>query len=218
MSLIAIGDVHGCAKTLSALLERLRLASDDHVIFVGDYVDRGPDSRGVIELLLELRETQPCTFLRGNHESMMLDFLNYDEKELWEVNGGRQTLESYRNAVGEEAIPETHVTFLRETKYFHDEPDFFFVHAGLKPDLTIAENLNVVSPEVFLWERSHLSHPSPVWEKPVVCGHTPQRSPINRESIICVDTGCVYHRFPGYGYLTAVRLPEREMVFQPYQG
>lgn len=218
MGLIAIGDVHGCAHSLDALIDELDPATDDHLVFVGDYVDRGPNSRGVISRLFDLSNTIECTFLRGNHEVLMLDYLDRNEFELWRMNGGIETLESYRAGNGNIEIPESHVAFLRETKMYHEEPDFFFVHAGLRPNLSVRENVETSDERVFLWERSHLDVDEPAWEKVVVCGHTPHSAPISRHKLIMIDTGCVYHRHPGMGRLTAVRLPEREFVSVPYQG
>jgi serine/threonine protein phosphatase 1 len=227
MGLIAIGDVHGCPNSLDALLDRLAPTSDDLLVFVGDYIDRGPDSKGVIDRLLALREEQDCVFLRGNHEALMLDYLAGGEGSpaaeathalrLWQQNGGGATLHSYAN--GQTAqLPEAHISFVRETELYHERPDFFFVHAGLDPGRTIRENLESESERTFLWERGHFEAPEPAWEKPVVCGHTPQREPIDRERLIAIDTGCVYHRRAGLGRLTAVRLPERDFVSVEYQG
>ncbi|MGA7304486.1 MAG: metallophosphoesterase family protein [Rhodothermales bacterium] len=212
MSLYGIGDIHGCVNTLDLLLEKIEPGADDHLVFIGDYVDRGPNTKAVIERLIRLQGECECTFLRGNHEEMMLDFLDFRESELWHINGGDATLASYLAGTGNYAIPEEHETFVRETVAYWNEPDFFFVHAGLKPHLTIEENLVHHSSEVFLWERSHLAAKELAWEKPVVCGHTPQREPIDRPLLICIDTGCVYTSYPGYGVLTAVRLPDREMI------
>ncbi|RMF59748.1 MAG: serine/threonine protein phosphatase [Bacteroidetes bacterium] len=219
MGLIAIGDIHGCARTLDALLERLAPAPEDHLVFVGDYVDRGPDSRGVIARLLDVREQHRCTFLRGNHEALMLDYLDHGQYDLWYVNGGGATLESYRDRQGHIAIPDEHEAFVRQTQLFLDTPDFFFVHAGLRPELTVAENVARNDPMVFLWERDHLHAKALAWEKPVVCGHTPVVEPVNEPLLINIDTGCVYFdRGRGLGRLTAVRLPEREFVSVPYAG
>lgn len=218
MSLIAVGDIHGCAQTLDALLERLSPTADDHLVFVGDYVDRGPDSMGVIDRLLALRTEVPCTFLRGNHEALMMSYLTGGDAELWWANGGIATLRSYGANGRPQEIPGTHVAFVRDTELYLDTPDFFFVHAGLKPNLTIAKNLARYGDEVLLWERSHLYAEDVAWEKPVVFGHTPQPAPINREKMICIDTGCVYFSHPRLGTLTAVRLPERAFVSVPYAG
>ena len=218
MGLIAIGDVHGCSRSLDALLEELEPQADDHLVFVGDYVDRGPDSRRVIETLLRLREQVQCTFLRGNHEELMLNYLDRGEFDVWRMNGGIETLTSYRSVDGRIDIPPVHIDFIRETKLYHDDGEFFFVHAGLRPDLTVAENLERADSRVFLWERSHLHARNVKWEKTVVCGHTPQAEPISDDKLILIDTGCVYHNHPMMGHLTAVRLPDRAFVSVSYQG
>jgi serine/threonine protein phosphatase 1 len=218
MGLIAIGDIHGCANSLDALLDKLGPTSDDHLLFVGDYIDRGPDSKDVIDQLLDLREDVDCTFLRGNHESLMLGYLDSGAFNLWRVNGGISTLQSYvRSGESDIDIPEPHATFVRETELYHETDDFFFVHAGLKADLSIEENLEADDESVFLWERDHLDASSHAWEKPVVCGHTPRPEPVNEEKLLMIDTGCVYHMQPGMGTLTAVRLPEREFVSVEHQ-
>ena len=218
MGLIAIGDVHGCAQSLDALIEKLAPAADDHLVFVGDYVDRGPDSKGVIERLFDLDERFECTFLRGNHEALMLDYLDHGEFELWRMNGGLPTLESYRASKGKIEIPESHVNFIRGTDLFYDADDFFFVHAGLRPDFSVADNIKHGDERIFLWERGHLQAKKVVWEKPVICGHTPHSEPISKDKLIMIDTGCVYHSHPMLGKLSAVRLPEREFVSVEFVG
>lgn len=218
MGLIAIGDIHGCVKTLEALLSRLAPTNGDHLVFIGDYVDRGPDSKGVIARLIELRETHECTFLRGNHEAFMLAYLDTGEFHLWGMNGGAATLKSYADENLNVRIPEEHVAFIRETELYFNHPDYFFVHAGLHPQYSIAENLFRFGEDVFLWERSHLKAQDLAWEKPVICGHTPRPEPLNRDKLIDIDTGCVYFMHPQMGTLTAVRLPEREFVSVDYVG
>jgi serine/threonine protein phosphatase 1 len=218
MGLIAIGDVHGCARSLKALLKQLDVQSDDHLVFVGDYIDRGPDSKGVIDHLLELRETVSCTFLRGNHEDLFLGWLDRDEYELFAINGGTTTLESYRDDSGTIVIPDEHTTFIRDTELWYETDDFVFVHAGLNPTMSVAQNLEEADPQVFMWERSHMKTDMLLWEKTVVCGHTPVSSPINRERLINIDTGCVFHSNASLGMLTAVRLPERNFEQVPFSG
>ncbi len=217
MGLIAIGDIHGCARTLEALIEKLAPTPEDHLVFVGDYVDRGPDVRGVIDRLLALAEQVPCTFLRGNHEAMMLDGLAGKDRHFWAMNGGAQTQNSYRIAGGAVEIPREHIDFLRATKLWFDTPDFFFVHAGLLPDWTVARSMEQGAEDIFLWERGFLHAESLAWEKTVVCGHTPHRIPRNEKQLVLIDTGCVFHEHPGLGRLTAVRLPERTFVSVLYQ-
>lgn len=218
MGLIAIGDVHGCARSLDALMVELSPGEDDHLVFVGDYIDRGPDSKGVIDLVLELRQDFRCTFLRGNHEALMLDYFDEGEFEMWRMNGGIETLESYRSDDGKILIPESHDRFVRQTELYYETDDFFFVHAGLRAEFSVAENVRRADERVFLWERSHLDADRLEWEKTVVCGHTPHAEPVDEEQLILIDTGCVYHFHPRMGKLTAVRLPEREYISVRYSG
>lgn len=217
MGLIAIGDIHGCPKSLEVLLEKISPSRDDHLVFVGDYIDRGPDSKAVIDRLLRLRNEVPCTFLRGNHEAMMIDYLDSGSFQLWRMNGGVATLQSYMRANESEIdLPDAHVEFVRSTELYYETDEFLFVHAGLDPNRTIAENLETPDEEVLLWERDHLGVSDVAWEKPVVCGHTPRPEPINRDKLILIDTGCVYHMQPGMGRLTAIHLPERRFVDVSY--
>lgn len=217
MGLIAIGDIHGCAETLRILIDRLAPGEDDHLIFVGDYIDRGPDSKGVIDFLLALSRRCRCTFLRGNHEAFMLEYLDYGQFDLWRVNGGMATLNSYANSRKVE-IPEAHIRFVRATRLYYETPDFLFVHAGLKPHLSVEDNLRRFDADVFLWERSHLDADELAWEKTVVCGHTPQAEVVSRDRLIALDTGCVYFTNAQFGRLSAIRLPEREVVSVDYAG
>lgn len=218
MGMIAIGDIHGCARTLDGLLKLLSPEPDDHIIFIGDYIDRGPDSKGVIDRLIAFQDKQTCTFLRGNHEDLFLGYLDEGEYDLFAINGGIATLSSYMDPEGDMEIPQRHVDFVRGTEMYLESDDFLFVHAGLRPNLTVAENLAAANHNVFLWERSHLKAESLHWEKTVVCGHTPQPEVLNTEQLINIDTGCVYHTHPAMGFLTAVRLPERRFVSVPYMG
>jgi serine/threonine protein phosphatase 1 len=218
VSLIAIGDVHGCARTLRLLLERLALTPQDHVVFVGDYVDRGPDSRGVIQTCLDLAGRISCTFLRGNHEALMLDAIApdapVDAVAHWHQSGGGATRDSYPGGV----IDSAHRAFLHATALYHQTPDFFFAHAGILPWRTAAQSAAEARADVLLWTREHVeTQPEDVvWEKVVVCGHTPKPEPISRPHLIMLDTGAAYAHRPGMGRLCAVRLPERAFVFEPY--
>ena len=216
----AIGDVHGCAQTLDALLARLDLTPEDEVVFVGDYVDRG-----VIERLVRMEADAAAgrgpavVALRGNHDQMMLGYVEgTGHFDLWRANGGLETLDSYQRA-GHDAIPAAHADFLRRTRIVYDTPEATYVHAGLDPFLTVAENLARPDPEVFLWTRAHLESDLGAWEKPVVCGHTPTPDPIDEARLIDIDTGAVFaHRRPDLGRLTAVEMPGRRFVSVPYEG
>lgn len=211
---VAIGDIHGCRASLDALFNKLVGYKDRTFIFIGDYIDRGPDSKGVVDLLLELQKSLDIIFLRGNHEQMLLDAIDHDKRMLWLSNGGKETLKSYGASALEMNFPEAHMRFYRDTRMFYNANDYFFVHAGLRPDKTITESTqNEQDTQEMLWERSHLNALETKWEKPVVFGHTPRPHPIQKEKMIGIDTGCVYDKL-GYGKLTAALLPEEEFIQQ----
>lgn len=213
-SFIAVGDIHGCLRSLEALLEQLEAYDDRQIVFVGDYIDRGPDSRGVVDRLLEYRRERDCVFLRGNHEQMLLDAYLHGNLDLWLMNGGQYTLQSYGARHDRFDLPDRHLEFYKNTRMYYDTDDYFFVHAGLAPYKTIAESLEDEDEvEEFLWERSHLEAFETPWEKTVVFGHTPRPRPIHKNKMLGIDTGCVYDSL-GYGTLTAVLLPEETFIQQ----
>src|SRR5262245_50687184 len=114
--LLAIGDIHGCSRALDALLIAVKLTPQDRLIFLGDYVDRGPDSRGVVERVIALSATYPVVALRGNHEVMMLLARDSsDSMRYWLAVGGREAMASYSPTGSVEDVPETHWRFLRKT-------------------------------------------------------------------------------------------------------
>jgi serine/threonine protein phosphatase 1 len=211
---IAIGDIHGCFHSMKALLEKLEPYYDRQFVFVGDYIDRGPGSKQVVDYLLDFREKVDCVFLRGNHEQMLLDAFHHNRKDLWFMNGGRATVESYEREGVEMKLPDSHIEFYENTRLYYDTEHYFFVHAGLSPARTIADSIKDKNEvQEFLWERSHLNAFETPWEKTVVFGHTPRPKPIQKENMIGIDTGCVFDRV-GYGKLTAVKLPEEEFLQQ----
>jgi serine/threonine protein phosphatase 1 len=212
--IIAIGDVHGCLKTLKALWKKLEPHKDVPHVFIGDYIDRGPDSKGVVDYLLEIKDERNCIFLRGNHEQMLLDALEQGDSYNWMLNGGETTLKSYGEDVLVRDIPEEHIRFYRNTKLFHETSDFFFVHAGAPPHKTLEESKDDSrAQQFFLWGRDHLNVFETPWEKTVVFGHTPRPFPIKKKKMIGIDTGCVYNKI-GYGKLTAVLLPDMKFIQQ----
>jgi serine/threonine protein phosphatase 1 len=195
--LFAIGDIHGCPDELEAMLDGIAPARGDTVVFVGDYVDRGPAARDVIELLVERkRGDAEIVFLKGNHEDMMLSFLgmpgHYGESFL--INGGAQTLDSYGvtestldDAI--EQIPESHVEFLKNLGTSYLRPPFLFVHAGIQP-LRQLEEQNV---EDMLWIRQEFIFKPHQIGATVVFGHTPMRAVmVDLPYKLGIDTGLVY--------------------------
>lgn len=211
---IAIGDIHGCYNSMVALLDKLEPYYSRQFIFVGDYIDRGPASKKVVDYLLEFKKKIDCVFLRGNHEQMLLDAFDGGEKSMWMMNGGRATLQSYNGDNDTIVLPDAHRQFYEHTKLYYDTENYFFVHAGLSPAKTIAESIKDDNEiHEFLWERSHLNAFETPWEKTVVFGHTPRPKPIQKDKMIGIDTGCVFDRV-GYGKLTAALLPEEEFISQ----
>ena len=215
--MVALADIHGCYRTLEALLKKLDSFRYGKFIFLGDYIDRGPDSKSVLELLIDFREDHDTIRLRGNHEQMMLDAVNKGDISLWMLNGGSQTLKSYGLEAGNLDIPPRHFDFINEMEVYYETDEYFFVHAGLPPDLRISDaTKNNEMKYEFLWERSHLDLEldKPVWEKKVVFGHTPLHMPILTEKMIGIDTGCVFPHLTGMGYLTAAVLPDEQFIYQ----
>jgi len=223
--LYAIGDIHAELEKLDELLETLPLAEGDELVFLGDYVDRGPDACGVIQRLIDLSERWPCHFLLGNHESMFLDFLGWTDEayfggDAFLMNGGDRTLASYgyfdREVPDRETfkLPKAHEDFLLSLESFHAEGDYVFVHAGLGvPQLRLDDPqyaLRKTRHEDLLWNRSSCDLPHRLGVT-VVYGHTPSEDFSVRWNLpysIGIDTGAVYG-----GPLTAIRLPD-ETLFQ----
>jgi serine/threonine protein phosphatase 1 len=201
-SLHVIGDIHGCLGPLRALIERVGPGPQDRLLFIGDYIDRGPDARGVVEFLLGL-PGRP-TFLLGNHERMLLEYLETGDPSLWLANGGGVTLDSYGG--DPRRIPPTHLAFFRSLRPYVEQEEYLFVHAGLRPGIPLAEQ----ALEDLLWIREEfLAHPAP-YAKTVVFGHTPLREVFLGRDRIGIDTGCVYG-----GKLTCLQLPGRTVVQVP---
>ncbi len=203
-AIYAIGDVHGCATELQLLLRKLPLDRGTLVVFLGDYVDRGSQSRQVIETILELKKKVPVVALKGNHEAMLLDFLDHPESAgagLFIMNGGSATLVSYETEPGRFAIPPEHEAFFRGLRLSHETEEYFFVHAGL-PDVPLESLDERKHGDQMLWIRSSFLASGFDWKKKIVHGHTPVAEVEFKRNRVNVDTGCVYN-----GRLTAIELP-----------
>jgi len=170
-------------------------------VFLGDYIDRGPDSAGVIARLIELQERDShAVFLRGNHEQMLLDFLDDPHRyQAWCKIGGEQTLLSYgvtpplfdEDSVFQDVhgafalvLPKQHRKFIGLTKYTHVEGDYLFVHAGIRPQV----HLNEQNPQDLMWIREDFLSSSSKFEKLVVHGHSGKKAPDVRPNRIGIDT------------------------------
>jgi serine/threonine protein phosphatase 1 len=191
MRTLAIGDIHGCSSMLDDLLAAVQPTRDDLLVFLGDYVDRGPDSKGVLDRLIKLRWSHRVVFLRGNHELMMLrSRKDVNELRMWCGVGGMQCLGSYGSAPGRMGnltdVPNEHWQFLEEhcVNSFETETHIF-AHAGVDPELPLNEQ-----EELYLfWEflKAPIRHAS---GKTVIVGHTSQKSGeiLDYETTICIDT------------------------------
>jgi serine/threonine protein phosphatase 1 len=189
---LAIGDIHGCSKALNALLTAVAPTAEDQIIFLGDYVDRGEDSRGVIQLFLTDPRLRNSVFLRGNHELMMLEARTSRlQTESWQGLGGFETLLSYGAKTvkyWQEAVPDAHWQFLVNTKSYFETSTHIFVHASLEPDLELYEQTDWY----LFWMRFEFARPHKSGKK-FICGHTPQDDRIvDLGFAACVDTGAVY--------------------------
>jgi serine/threonine protein phosphatase 1 len=216
MRTLAIGDIHGCSKALEALLGEVRPEADDLVITLGDYVDRGPDSFGVVERIRKLKEANRVKCLRGNHELMMLAARVDDEHfREWLRCGGRQTLASYSVSLeghSLDEIPKSHWDFIEhECIDWYETATHFFVHANVYPEMVLSEQ-----PSYMLhWESMHEKPQPHVSGKVMICGHTSQRSgkPLNYGHAICIDTW-VY----GQGWLTCLDVASGKVWQANQQG
>lgn len=186
--LLAVGDIHGCLDPLERLMDRVRPRPADRVVFLGDYIDRGPDGRGVIEYLIAFSRRFPkSVFLKGNHEEMFLNFLAGKGQLLYLANGGGTTLESYREEQGVR-VPKAHLDFLETLLPAYQTERFIFVHAGLRPGRPLEEQ----EEQDLLWIREEFLRSDYDWGKTVVFGHTPQSAPLMAPNKLGLDTGAVY--------------------------
>ncbi len=194
----AIGDIHGCPLELDTLLASLALGAGDLCCFLGDYVDRGPDSRAVIDRLIELAAgPAECIFLRGNHEDMLLGYLGRDGSygESFLENGGHSTLRSYEVAgAGQDellaALPAAHLRFFDDLRWYQDLGRVLCVHAGVRPGVTLEQQ----SREDLVWIREDFHRcRRHGFERTVIYGHTPRhRVEVALPQRVGLDTGLVY--------------------------
>lgn len=195
--IFVIGDIHGCPDELDALLRAIRPQRDDTFCFLGDYVDRGPASRDVVDRLLELdRGVGKCVFLRGNHEDMLLSFLGRDGHfgDAYLDNGGATTLRSYGLAPRPDPevaamLPAAHLAFFDRLELKWDFGASLCVHAGVRPSVPLSRQ----SVEDLLWIREEFFDTPHQFGKFVLYGHTPRREvEIVAPYRIGLDTGLVY--------------------------
>jgi serine/threonine protein phosphatase 1 len=190
--------VHGCSRALDTLLELVEPTDRDTLIFLGDYMDRGPDSRGVIERLIELSKREHFVALRGNHDLWMQrarDDRSWSRSWIGAGVGGLQTLDSYQAQTFSD-IPESHWEFLESLRNFYETERFMFTHASLDGNLSLENQKE----EWLFWRRVTEATPH-YTEKTLICGHTAQQQglPLDLGYAICLDTWAY-----GGGYLSCL--------------
>ncbi len=205
----AIGDIHGRSELLRIMHGRIQQDLEDRpieeavLVYMGDYVDRGPDSRGVIDTLINpLGFDIEVHYLKGNHEDALLTFMHDPAfLQMWRDYGGLETLTSYgikvpNGGFGDdwiqtvhkqfrEALPKSHIAFLQSLELTYTKGDFFFVHAGIRPGVPLEEQ----QPADAMWIRDPFLNSKRFHGKVIVHGHTPQEQPVIRKNRIGIDTG-----------------------------
>ena len=209
-NIYVIGDIHGCSMALAKLLKKIKpLAKGDKVIFIGDYIDRGPDSKGVIEIILQLRaEHARVLALMGNHEWMLLNALRGIGKKEFLSIGGDATLKSYGIPTGSinnlaALIPRSHLDFFLELLPYWQDENYIYVHAGLQPGVHLSQQ----SPDWLFWARDAFVNSTYDFGKKVIYGHTPFEKPRIASNKIGIDTGAVYGN-----ELSCLVLPEMKLL------
>ncbi len=217
MRRIAISDIHGCLKTFYTLLLELKLDKQDQLYLLGDYIDRGPDSKGVIDYIWQLQQSGYHIFcLRGNHEQMLIDEIN--KTNSW-YDGEPMTLKSFGVDKNED-IPLEYIEWMKQLGYYLEIDQFILVHAGL--------NFKIDNPledyHEMLWIRYFQEEINREWlgKRVIVHGHTPTSKKTIKESLLqlhkipalCIDNGCSFNS-SGLGHLVAFDLTNRKLYFQP---
>lgn len=209
--IFAIGDIHGCFDQFRTLFEdKIKATTDDRIILIGDYIDRGKKSREVIDYIIGLTgKGYDIIPLMGNHESMLLDALDLDDPDLWLWNGGGDTLKSFGIESLKELEPH-YIKFFENLVWYYSFEDYLFVHAGFNDSLEnpFEDKLSMV------WIRKE-SYKNPVLKsKTIIHGHTPipldtlEDNLRGTSNVIDIDTGSIY---PGekFGRLTAIEIPSK---------
>ncbi len=217
----AIGDIHGCLAPLERLVNRI--PPGEELVFLGDYLDRGPDPAGVVEYLIHLSRDRPCRFLLGNHEDMMASAVeDSGQMTMWLLNGGAATLASYgtspermERAWVRDAFLGNHRSFFVNLDRYHEDEDTIYVHAGV--DLAISEMAHQPA-ETLIWIREKFFRNAERWKgKRIIFGHTPTQfiglkpgEIFSSHRIRGIDTGCVYG-----GFLTALNAKTQRIYQEP---
>jgi serine/threonine protein phosphatase 1 len=195
---IAIGDIHGCSFALVALLEAIQVEPEDTVVTLGDYVDRGLDSKGVLDQLITLAQRCRLIPILGNHDEMMLHARDgRGDFQFWLNCGGDSALASYGDSGQLDQVPREHFRFLESCQPYFETESHLFLHANYKPELPLdrqdEHTLRWLSLRDYVPPTPHCSG------KHAIVGHTPQIEILRLGYLTCLDTGCYKN-----GWLTAL--------------
>ena len=217
MRTYVIGDIHGCYHALLALMNKLPIESDDKIIFLGDYIDRGLHSKQVIDYVKELTDAGKAIALMGNHEKMCIDTYRGSGHwgQTWRNNGADKTIDSYDTRTDDEKIrppflgddesqelraqwhenlprvSAEHVDWMQDLPLYYEDENFLYVHAGINPET----EFEYQCADDLLWIRGEFINYPHNFKKRVVFGHTPFEKPQLLSNKIGLDTGCVYGNF-----------------------
>jgi serine/threonine protein phosphatase 1 len=204
--IFAIGDIHGCLEKVRALITNIGPdPQNDTLIFIGDYIDRGNSSREVVDYIIRLKvQYKKVVCLLGNHEYMLIRYLEGIDEDIYLENGGLATLHSYGIFLSDAPekrktkVPREHLDFFESLLPYYETEDYIFVHAGLKRGLRLCEQTK----NDLLWVRHEFIYAKDDFGKMVIFGHTPLSHPLMMPTKIGIDTGAVFG-----GKLTCVELP-----------
>ncbi len=215
-----IGDIHGCLGTFNALLEKIDFSKADKLYLVGDYIDRGPDSKGVIDKIISLKNLDyQVVAIRGNHEQMLIDDYEAETLKGWYSNADKELLKSFGIKSLRE-FPDKYLQFCKDLPMYHVENDFIMVHAGI--------NFNKSNPleskENLLWIRNWYNNIDYDWlgDRIIIHGHTmiskseteEQFANLETNQYLDIDCGAVVSRDPRLGYLCCFDLTNKKLYFQ----
>jgi serine/threonine protein phosphatase 1 len=214
MRTLVIGDIHGCSTALELLLNELAPGRDDTLVTLGDYVDRGPDTKGVLQRLIDLDASTRLVPILGNHEILMLDARQREiDFESWLAIGGRSTMQSYAGAPVPEwtMVPKEHWDFMakRCQRYF-ETATHIFAHAGVNASIPLTDQ----GDDWLFWRRFDDAH-AHFSGKTVICGHTAQKNglPAFKPGCLCIDTWAY-----GEGWLTGMEVGSDLFIQANQQG
>ncbi len=219
MSTYIVSDIHGCNLTFRKALKNIGLKKTDTLIVLGDLIDRGSDSKGVIDtifLLLEHEFNVKC--IKGNHEQMLLDSLDdISSKVNWMRNGGKETLKSFLTS-DINKIPNNYIDFIQELPLYLEIENFIFIHAciNMTIDFPFSDEFTL------LWGRDWEKYYDSNWlgSRKIIHGHTPKISTdielqiINENNIICIDNGSYMKNKAGYGAICVLKLDDFTVHFE----